>query len=94
MNDSLISGKVFNHTGNPLTNLTVVAFNILSKSEEAIGKAMTDHGGYYKIKSFFQVKGYAKLKIKVFADDMLNACIGESEILFNAPDHARIDVVV
>ncbi|TET67941.1 MAG: hypothetical protein E3J56_12115 [Candidatus Aminicenantes bacterium] len=93
----VISGFIRHAEGSPCSNLKVKAYVRDLRSEEFLGEMNTEKNGHYKIfysQSQFKKaeKRNADLIIRVF--DAKNDLLVESDVLFNAPDKAKIDLMI
>lgn len=94
----LVSGQVRHQDGAPLGRMTVRAFDKDLRDEEPLGEETTtdDNGQYeiaYTVEQFSRAEKHrADLIVRVFSPE--GRQIAESQLLFNAPPVARVDVVV
>lgn len=93
----IVTGIITTEDGNPAVNNTVHAFDKDMRSEQLLGIAITSTAGRYVIsytEDQFQraEKKTADIFIKVFDSD--NNLLGQSEVLFNAPEEQRLDLTL
>jgi hypothetical protein len=93
----IVQGQVHRMDGSPVVDMVVRAFDNDLRDAELLGETTTDSGGRYHLaytaKQFLRdEKKSADLVMRVFTP--LGIQVAESEILFNAPPEARLDLVV
>jgi Tc toxin complex TcA C-terminal TcB-binding domain/Neuraminidase-like domain len=93
----VVRGKVRYADGFPAAGVVVSALDVDLRSQEELGKATTDAGGAYEIhystRQFRKLeKGSADLRLRVFSAD--GSELISSDILFNAPPLAEIDLTI
>ncbi len=94
---SKVSGLVKTETGEPIVGITVRAFDKDLRHEQLLGTATTDSMGFYSINytaDQFRRSEKKSADLIVRASDMQGNLRAESEILFNAPDQARINLTL
>ncbi len=92
-----VRGRVSLADGSPAVGLQVAAVDRDLRREQALGEAQTDRNGGYHIRYSerqFQraEKGRADLIVRVLGPD--GGVLAASEILFNAPASATVDLVI
>ena len=92
-----VSGVVLQAAGGPMAGVTVRAFDEMLRHEVQLGQATTDAQGNYLILyavSQLAHKGGRPADLLVRAYDAQMKVVGQSPILFRAPEEAQINVVV
>jgi Tc toxin complex TcA C-terminal TcB-binding domain/Neuraminidase-like domain len=92
-----VSGVVRAGGGRPVAKVRVAAFDKDLRSEEALGEALTDAQGTYRIQyavsRFAQSEiGTADLIVRALAED--GTTLASSPVLFNAPPQALVDLTL
>lgn len=92
-----VSGNIYQADGRPLAGVMVRAFDRDMRSEEFLGEQTTEGDGFYMILYYASQfkraeKGSADLLIRVY--DANGRELAASDILFNAPPEAVIDLTV
>src|SRR5215470_15025500 len=90
-----ITGQIILADASPFVGSTVRAFDKNLRAEMLLGETKSDAGGEYTITYTLQKLGRpdkqnADLVVRVF--DALGKQLGASDVLFNAPAEATIDV--
>ncbi len=92
-----VSGQVFNAQGEPAEGFRVDVYDKDMRSEEFLGSGYTDASGYYEVS--YQQSQFLRVEKK--QADLLARIPGffqepfaESEVLFNAPQEATIDLTL
>ncbi len=90
-------GRVSLSDDSPAVGLKVVAADRDLRHEQVLGKAQTDRDGFYRILYSEQLfhraeKGHADLVVRVLGPD--GDVLAATEILFNAPESACVDIVI
>ena len=93
----IVFGEVRLSNSRPVEACTVRAFDRDLRSEQFLGESLTDSNGSYRIiyteEQFKQAdNGKADLLVRVF--NPVGKLLSESDIYFNAPPNARIDLTV
>ncbi len=94
-----VSGVVRNARGDLLPSVLVVAFDLDLRSEQELGRDITDEQGFYEIQYSAQQflrseKGSADLLVKARSPAQGEAPAFASPVLFNAPPDATVDVTI
>jgi hypothetical protein len=93
----VVKGQIRDKDGNPVTALLVKAFDVDLRSEEPLGEATTDERGFYKITytaDQFSHGDNDRANLIIRAFDSKGNELGASEVTYNAPAEATIDLVV
>jgi hypothetical protein len=86
----IIRGNISLADGRPLTDAVIRAFDKSLRSEQLLGDTTTDERGHYQITYRKPAKTTTNLIVRVFSPEGTN--LGASEVLFNAPKSASIDI--
>ena len=92
-----VRGIVRNAQNEPLPGIQIHAFDRDLRSEQTLGRALTDKRGFYQIEYLppqFQARerASADLVIKVYSAE--GKILATSSVLFNAPPDAELDVAI
>ncbi len=92
-----VYGVVRDARGDPLTGVTVEAFDRDLRSEQSLGKSQTNRRGHYEIQyhvrqSSERERGNDDLVVKAFAEE--GSLLATSSVLYNAPPDAQLDLSV
>jgi peptidoglycan hydrolase-like protein with peptidoglycan-binding domain len=93
----VVKGAVHLSDGSPAVGVMVSAFDRDLRSEQLLGRQQTNEKGSYAIQYSAarfrkREKGSADLVVKAFATD--GSLLAASSVLFNAPSHAELDVII
>jgi hypothetical protein len=93
----VVKGQIRDKNGNPATALLVKAFDIDLRSEELLGEKTADERGFYQIiytADQFSHGDNDRANLIIRAFDSKGNELGASEVTYNAPAEATIDLVV